>query len=239
MFGKGKHETAGLTRKRLMLAAGSAATVAAVATLAAGITFGLFSATTASQTNQFSAGTVTLTSNTSGACSVGAILPGTSDGPCTLTASYSGIAAYMGLDVLIATKAGNGGINLYNPADSTGDLQITVMDNQGTPVTYVSPTTSFGSATCPSPYYGNGYTCYQLTDLLVSKAAFTSSSSAVTFTTSVTLPSFSATGYQGGKAQIILTAHAVQAANNGSTSSCTAGHECDTFSPGTGAPRWS
>ena len=106
MFGKSRH-TARATKKRLLLAAGSAATVAAVAMLAAGITFGLFSATTASQTKQFSAGTVTLSSDTSGACSVAAMLPGATPRPCTLTATYSGtVSAYMGLDVLIETQAG-------------------------------------------------------------------------------------------------------------------------------------
>ena len=234
MFAKSS-DKARFTRRRLFLAAGSAATVAAAAALAAGITFGIFSATSASQATQFAAGKVTLSSDTSGACNVASILPGSSPTPCTLKATYSGtVPAYMSLDVLVETQSGTGGIKLYNPADPANALQITIKDDQGSPVTYTVPTTA---TLCPLGAPG-GSTCYELDDELVSLAGL-APSTVVTFSTAVSLPTGSATGYQGGKAQIILTAHAVQAANNGSTASCTPGHECDTTSPGAGAPRWS
>ena len=178
---------------------------------------------------------MTLTSDTSGACNVAAMLPGASPTPCTLKATYSGsVSAYMGLDVLIETQAASGGTKLYNPTDSANDLQIAITDNQGSPVTYTVPTTA---TTCPLDRPLR-------LDLLRTRRrarqhAGLAPSTVVTFSTSVTLPTGSATGYQGGKAQIILTAHAVQAGNNGSTASCTAGQECDSTSPGAGAPRWS
>jgi hypothetical protein len=210
------------TSKRLALAAGSAAAIAAVAVLALSATFGFFSATSSAQGNNFSAGTVNLSSNATGACTVAAILPGTSPTPCTLKATYSGsVSAYMGLDVLIETQAGSGGTKLYNPTDSANDLQIAVTDNQGASVTYTVPTTA---TTCPGSA-PSGSTCYGLNDELVNKTAFSGTPS-VTFSTAVTLPTTSATGYQGGKAQIIVTAHAVQSSNNSFVGGCTAGHTC-------------
>ena len=51
-------------KKRFALGAAAVATVGAVATLVAGVTFGLFSATTGpTTTTPFTAGTVTLTSD--------------------------------------------------------------------------------------------------------------------------------------------------------------------------------
>lgn len=210
------------TSKRLALAAGSAAAIAAVAVLALSATFGFFSATSSAQGNNFPAGTVNLSSDATGACTVAAILPGTSPTPCTLKATYSGsVSAYLGLDVLIETQAGSGGTPLYDPTGPAGGLQISVTDNQGTPVTYTVPTTA---TTCPGSAPA-GSTCYGLNDELVNMTAFSGTPS-VTFATAVTLPTSSASGYQGGKAQIIVTAHAVQSGNNNFVGSCTAGHTC-------------
>ena len=212
------------TSKRAALAAGSAATIAAAAVLALSATFGLFSATSPAQANNFAAGTVTLTSDTSGACNVSNMLPGASPSPCTLKATYSGnTSAYLGLDVLIEAQAGSGGTPLYDPTGPTGGLQITVTDNQGAPVTYTVPTTT---TTCPGSA-PSGSTCYELDDEIVNTTAFSGTPS-VTFSTAVTLPSSSASGYQGGSAQIIVTAHAVQSGNNSFASGCTAGQTCGT-----------
>jgi hypothetical protein len=138
------------------------------------------------------------------------------------------VSAFLGLDVLIETQAGSGGTKLYNPTDSANDLQITIADYQGTPVTYTVPTTA---TTCPGSA-PSGSTCYELDDELVNKAAFPVAppNSTVTYTTTVTLPTGSTTGYQGGAAQIILTAHAVQGKNSGSTTTCTAGSRCTSVS---------
>jgi len=212
----------GSTSKRLALAAGSAATIAAVAVLALSATFGLFSATSPAQTNHVSAGAVTLSSNATGACNVSNMLPGASPSPCTLNATYSGsVSAYMGLDVLIETQPGSGGTPLYDPTGPTGGLQVTVTDNQGTPVTYVVPSST---TTCPGSAPSSS-TCYELDDEIVNKTAFSGTSS-VTFSTAATLPATSASSYQGGKAQVIVTAHAVQSRSNNFVSGCSAGNPC-------------
>lgn len=228
MFTKAKTT---LTNRRLQLAAVSVAIVSTATGFSAGASFSLFSATSPRQTEQLNAGSVTLISTALGTCSVSNMLPGSSSTtPCKLKATYGGtVSAYLGLDVLVATKAGNGGTNLYNPGDSSNDLQITITDDQSPSVTYVTPLTSFGSSiSCPSPYNSGGYTCYQITDLLVSKSSFSNASSPVTFSTSVSLPATTTTGYRGGAAAIAVTAHAVQSSNNGSTSTCTPGQVCAT-----------
>jgi hypothetical protein len=83
-----------------------------------------------------------------------------------------------------------------------------------------SPTTCPGGAPA-------GSTCYELDDELVSTSAFTNTSPTVAFTTSVSLPPTTTTGYRGGSAQILLTAHAAQFSNNAATG-CTVGAPCTT-----------
>lgn len=232
--GTGTRPEARLNKKRMAATLAAVVALSGGAALATSVTLGFFSAATATQTNQFSAGTVTLTSNVSGACQVSGLLPGSSGSPCTLQVAYSGsVPAYLGLDVLVATSTGGTGtLPLYNPSDPTNDLQVSVFDNQTAPVAFVQPApsaTNFGPplVNCPSPY-GSGYTCYQLTDLLVSISPFTNGQGD-TFTTSVSVPTTSATGYQGGTASIVLLAHAVQAGNQ-SLGSCAAGSPCTTVS---------
>jgi hypothetical protein len=221
--------------KRLIAVVGSVVAVSMVASFAAAVTFGFFDATTTAQTSKLSAGTVTLTSDTSGACNVANMLPGSSE-TCALKVTYSGtVPAYLGLDVLIATKPGSPGtLPLYDPNDVTNsDLQVTVVDNQSTTVTYVQPSTSFGQplSTCPGQYSSGSYTCYQLSDLLASTSPFTNNTSGSpsdVFTTFVIVPTSSLSGYQGGTASVVLLAHAVQAANQ-SLGSCSAGSPCSSI----------
>lgn len=107
-------------RKRMALGAGAVATVGAVATLVAGVTFGLFTSTPASETNNFSSGTVTLASDATGVCNVSNIVPGDS-GTCTFVATYSGSApAFIGLD----TVATDGGL-----LTGTDHLALSIADN--------------------------------------------------------------------------------------------------------------
>jgi hypothetical protein len=221
-------------RRRLLLRAGIAVASAAVVLGTVQVVLARFSSTQSSTTSTFSSGSVTLSTTALNTCSVTNLLPNSSPAPCTLKATYSGsVPAYLGLDVLIATKSGSpGNTALYNPSDSTNDLQVTVTDNQGTPVTYVTPSTSFGAAlaTCPAGSgFDSSYTCYRLLNLLVNATGITSAASPVTFTTSTTLPSTNPTGYQGGTAAIALTVHAVQAGNQ-SLSGCTVGHTCSVVS---------
>ena len=158
---------------------------------------------------------MSLGSSTNGSCGVSAAdqLPDGSPHTCTLTVGYGGDKpAYLGLDVLIATKSGAGGTELYNPSDYLNDIQVKVKDNQGSAVTYVDPAipTDFGAPfACPTPYSTDGYTtCYRLSDLLVRTSPFSSGS--VAFTSTLSIPTSSTSDYQGGAAEIVVTAHATQ-----------------------------
>jgi predicted ribosomally synthesized peptide with SipW-like signal peptide len=203
-----------LTRRRLLGASGFAAGALALACLVTGSTFGLFSASATGGHNSFTAGTVTLANGAVANCPVSNLLPGSAPGACSFTATYSGpAAAYLAANVLIETQAGAGGTRLYNPADPANDLQVTVTSSSPS-VTYAVPASA---TTCPAGAPA-GSSCYELDNELVSTSAVTGA--AVTFSVSVSLPTNSATGYQGGTAQVILTTHAVQSKNN--TLSCSA-----------------
>ena len=187
---------------------------AALSGMATAMTFGLFSAEgPAHSPSTVSAGTVTLTNGSIANCPVSNLLPtGTAATACTFTATYSGVAAYVAVDVLIETQAATGGTNLYNPSDSANDLQVKISSTTPS-VTYTDPTTS---TSCPASA-SVGSTCYELDDELVSTSALTSGP--ITFSVSFKLPTSSPSSYQGGAAQVALTTHAVQADNN--TLSCT------------------
>lgn len=221
-----RHAKRNLRRGPLFIVAGSIAAVAAASSLAGGFTYARLSATTPTQSNKVSAGTVTLASDTSGACGVTGMVPGGAASQCTLKATYSGsVSAYLGLDVLVATKAGSGGTALYTPSvNPTTDLQIAITDNESpTATTFTVPTVG---TSCPAtgPYM-TGYTCYQLDDELVSATPFTSSSGPDTLITTVSLPATNPSGDQGGTAAVVLTVHAVQSANQ-TLGTCTAGNPC-------------
>lgn len=212
-----------LRQRRVLMAGALLLALGSFVTLATGITFGLFSSAPSPETNQFTAGTVSLTTSATGACDAVTLAPGDSPTPCTFQATYSGsLSAYLALDVLVETQAGSGGTPLYNPSGTDG-LTVSVSDNQTSPVTYTMPTTP---TSCPSGAPA-GSTCYELADELVGTGAFTNGFS-VTFTTTTSLPLAAGNGYQGGGAEVILTAHAVQAANNplACTSTPTAGQSC-------------
>ncbi len=213
-------------RSRLLRAAGFALSVAAVAALVTGTSYGFFSTTSPTRSNTFTAGKVTQTNDLTGACSVSNMLPNGTPTSCTLKTTYAGNApGYLGLDVLIETQAGAGGTKLYNPSDSANDLQISIASTSPTVAAYTIPTTP---TACPgTPPAGS--TCYRAYHQFVSTTPFTGSSPQVTFTTTLSLPTTSTTGYQGGTAQIILTAHATQSGNN-VHSGCTAGQACNTVS---------
>jgi hypothetical protein len=199
--------------------------------LVTGTTFGRFRASETGGTNSFTAGTVTLTNSAIANCPATNVLPNNTSTACTFTATYSGpTPAYLAADVLIETQAGSGGTKLYNPGDSSNDLQVTITSSTPS-VTYTVPTTP---TTCPGGA-PSGSTCYEFDNELVSTTAFTSA--AVTFSVSVKIPATSGTGYQGGAAQIILATHAVQSKNN--TLSCSATPAAGSPCTPSGSFKWS
>jgi hypothetical protein len=209
--------------KPLLTTAAVAMTLFAVATVGTRTTLSLLSSNSPVQNSGLAAGTVTLASDASSACTVPSMLPGSSALPCSLTARYSGITpAYLALDVLVETQAGNGGNTLYAPSDPTHDLQVAI-SSLAPSVSYTVPTTP---TVCPgsAPF---GSTCYELDDEMISLAPFNSTSDPVTIQTTVSLPANMTPGYRGGQAQILLTAHATQSSNN-NAAGCAAGVTCST-----------
>jgi hypothetical protein len=226
-----------LTKKRLLLTAGFIATVGSGVALVAGVTFGFFSATTPTQTNTFAAGTVSLTQSAVTSCNIAHVQPGDS-GSCHFTVAYTGNVsdgAWLGVDLGITGTAGtpvqayapgNGGVTpaaapgLY---DSTvNGLQVTISDNQTTPVAYMSGTSWNGANTG----YASGAS---IADLLVNPAAFTAPTS-MTFTISWSLPTSANNSYDNATTALTMIVHAVQAGNNGSTTGCLAGDTCSGIS---------
>jgi hypothetical protein len=226
-------------RKRLALAGGAITVVGAVATLVAGFTFGLFSATESGGTNSFTAGTVTVTTANpaSVTCTITTMVPGdssagfsggytnTGDTTCTYNVEYTGSAsAWLGVDMAVS----NGGTPLFSSGSATG-IQFQLED--GTSTTYVSSSASNTGDTGDTTYDAQGGTATALpatgiSDLLVSKTAATNGM-AVDFSLDYGLPLDSGNAYQGGSVTVTLTFHAVQSKNNPLPSACAAGQQCN------------
>jgi hypothetical protein len=202
-----------LGKKRLLIGASAISGFSAGAMLLAGTTFGFFSAATNPQSNSFTAGTVTLSTPVSVPCTITNLVPGdqtsgyTPANPnqtnaavaqCTFSVNYTGsVPAFIGLD--LATS----GTGLY---DSTSNgLQFQIKDNNG------------GT-------YATGGVLNGGSNLFV--ASDPGGTTAHSFTVDYALPSSAPNSYQGLNTTLTLTVHAVQAANNGSASGCTAGHVC-------------
>jgi hypothetical protein len=201
-------------KKRLALLAGSATTVAAVATLVAGTTFGLFSSTQAGSANTFATGTVTVGNPVSTVCAVTNMVPGDdsagytpqltgiTDGTfaaCKFSVKYSGSApAYIGLST---AQSGNLPL-LWQVAQSATDVSQ--------PGAFANGSGVINSNSAASPLYvatdaGGDNTVY-------------------TFWVDYALPSTYTTQVNTG-ASLTLTVEAVQSGNNGD-GTCTVGAQC-------------
>jgi len=123
-----------------VLAAAAIASIGSAATLATGLTSGLFSASATSGGNVFTAGTVTLAAGSpaSVTCTISDMVPGDSsagapiggkaDTTCTYNVKYTGSAtAWLGVDIAVT----NGGTPMYD-GTATG-LQLYL--NDATPTT--------------------------------------------------------------------------------------------------------
>jgi Camelysin metallo-endopeptidase len=212
-------------KRRLALGAAATTTVGAVATLVAGVTFGLFSATQTSGANTFTAGTVTVGAGSpaSVTCTVSNMVPGDSssgaaagskaDTPCTYNVKYTGSAsAWLAVDVAVS----NGSTVLYDGTAS--GLQLYLKDGSNS---YVNGTTfaqqGGGSASLPAGTTSN---------LLVSTSP-AANGTAVNFSLDYALAAAAGNGYQGGSTTVTLTFHAVQSGNNAPPSGCAAGQQCN------------
>jgi hypothetical protein len=222
-------------KRRLVIIGAAAATIGAAATLAGGITFGLFSASGSGGANTFTGGTVSVGAGTpvSVVCTITNIVPGDSSTgapigakaatPCTYNMKYTGSAtAWLGVDVAVS----NGSTALYD-GTATG-LQLYLKD--ATPSTYITST----APTAGTTFVAQGGTATSLpvgttSNLLVSTTP-TATNTAVSFSLNYAVPIATGNVYQGGSATVTLTFHAVQAGNNPLPGACVAGQQCNATS---------
>jgi Camelysin metallo-endopeptidase len=199
-------------KKRITLGSGALATVGAVATLVAGVTFGFFSASQGSSTSNFATGTVSIGSPANTVCSITNMVPGdnsvgyTPDNPnrtnaklahCVFSVTYTGsVPAYIGLSTSLNTGAGT----------LASALQWEISDGVAS---YTSGgTINTNSASNP---------LYVATDAGGSNTVHT-------FTVDYALPD-SVTSQTLTAAALSMTVYAVQQGNNG-TGVCVAGSQC-------------
>ena len=91
-----------LFTKRFALVLGGVIGVGAIAALAIGASFALFSATSPGGSQTFQAGTVSLNSPATGNCAVSNLEPGDT-GTCSFTVDYGGsLPAYIGAEASVA-----------------------------------------------------------------------------------------------------------------------------------------
>lgn len=213
------------SRKRPLTLLGSGlAAFGAVGALTLGTTLSLFSDSDISAANTFVAGTVEVgPDGASTTCTVGQIMPGDSSTdygsgseamtPCTYNVKYTGTAtAWLAVDVLVnggtpnLFTGSNSGLQFLVRADgATGILNGTTYSNAvGSPTTVVAGT--------------------PVTDILVSGTP-AATNDTVRFDIDYLLPLLAPNALQGGTAEITLTFHAVQSANQ-PIGTCVAGRQC-------------
>lgn len=240
------------TRKRLALGAGTITAIGAAATLIAGTTFGLFSATSPAQSGTFTAGTVSLTQTDTITCVIPTtVMPGDSSAnfganggvssTCSKAINYTGSEpAYLAVDVSwsgtaaasVAQPYPSPGTatpkKLYDPSDPTRTIQLQLTDARNTVLLA-------GSNTLGTSYKDASGTATTLPvagapDLLLSSAGgtpFTTTNKTDTLYVDYKLPAGMTNDYQGGTVTLTLTVHAVQAAHNPNAgTTCTVGWTC-------------
>lgn len=243
-------------KKRLALGAGAVATVGAVATLVAGVTFGLFSSTITNGASTFTAGTVTLSNVASTTCTVGNVNPGDSTSgytasmgnnstgsTCTLQYSYSGTSyAWLALDVTYTQTAGSPQVpytqtTAPTAADlidgSANGLQLLVKDSAGSGTTlitghqYTNDANPNALANLPTGNSG-------VNDILLNTSSTSTKSQGGTISLDWFLPNdgVASNAYQAATTTVTLTVHAVQtdndptAGNTSQTAPVTVGNSC-------------
>ncbi len=188
-----------LAGRRLALVAGALGTTAL---LTAASTFGLFSASAGSQTNQFTAGTVTLGSSALATCTITNMAPGDSsqgwagspagnhqDPTCVDKITYTGsLSAWVWIDVTVTSPnpAAPGTPALWDGTPS--GLQLDIADGNRV-------------------YQPN--TTHQLLSAVPVRNGFTD-----TIDVNYLLPLLAPDSYQRGTAVVTIAAEAVQARNN-------------------------
>jgi hypothetical protein len=241
------------SKKKLLVAGASLTTIISVVVLATGATFGLFSATSPSQSGTFTAGTVTLDQTKTITCTVGTLSPGDgsfgsyntesgANAQCSLPFTYTGnVPAYLAVDVTAAGTAGSPVASYGGAAPSaapglfdgsSNGLQLSVKSTGTAANTFISGTQftngSGSAANVTGTCAGNGTetgcsASGTVNDLLIGKFSPTN---AGTITVDYGLPTAANNAYEGASTTITLTVHAVQANNNSTVAACTNGQQC-------------
>lgn len=218
-----------LLTKRLGLVLAGLLGIGAIASLAIGASYALFSSTPGSQQTQFTAGTVTLTKVSTDTCTFDNMNPGDTSPTCSYTVDYTGsVQAFLLLNVSTSSQAGSGGTPLLD-GTATG-LQVNINDAaaaDNAPGTGPNSNQMFsiGSVSCSSPTTCSSSAPDQ--EVLYNSSNthnWVTYGQNATFDVSGYLPLTAGNGYQGGSATVTLTAWAIQVANNdncgGSGSPC-------------------
>jgi hypothetical protein len=233
-------------KKRLLIAASGLTAVATAATMVAGVTFGLFSATETSGNNAFTAGTVTvgLDGSTSVTCTITNTVPGDSSTgfgslsadkqACEYDVKYTGSApAFIAVDVAVTAAtpgspvAPYGGsaplpaVGLYD-GSATG-LQMLVKDGTSTFINGTNYSDQAGAATGLSV---NGSGLGSVANLLASTAAV-NTNAVKHFSLAWGMPTLATNAYQAASSTITLTFHAVQSGNQTLPGTCAAPKQCN------------
>ena len=199
---------------RRMRIAGVAALVAGAAALAGGVAHALLTAN-GSGSGFASTGSVALTVNSAAThtCTYPSLAPGdlTGAATCALSVTYAGsMPAYVSLTVQIQSKAGAGGMALYNGSNTSG-LTLAITDGH---TSFVIPT----GAGVTGGSCATGFTCWTAANDLAATysgsapiLAFASGSTA-TWTVTPVFPRGAGNPFEGGQALVTLTAQAVQGA---------------------------
>jgi len=207
-------------KKRLVIGAGALTTVAAAATLMAGVTFGLFSANSGNQNDTFTAGTLTIGAPVITSCTIPAtVVPGDS-GTCSFKVTTGGSeAANVAIDVAVAPgpsepvasvpQAYNYAPSVNAPASGLYDalsnafgLQVTLSSTDGvTPVSSydLSGLSRFNSST---------------TNLFTAPAVTPGTTETYTLHWSLPVDGGVDNNYQGASSTFTFDVHSVQSANN-------------------------
>jgi len=208
-----------------------ATSLAAVGVLALGVTSALFSATQSNATDTFAAGTVSVGAGTpaSVACNVTNMMPGDSANgfgsgseslvACSYKVKYTGTAgAWLAVDAAIS----GGTTNLFT-GTATG-LQFKISVNGATAM--VNGTT-YKTAAGVDTTIASGT---PVTNLLINTTA-AAQNAEYSIDVVYALPIAAANALQGGTANLGLTFHAAQSANN-PIGSCVANRQCSTVTWG-------
>jgi len=221
-------------KRRLLLAAGTLATVGAVVALVFGVTFGLFSATSDATQSTFASGTVSIgTPVTDTSCTISDMVPGdestgysgagitgntqaTKDASCEFKVTYTGsVPAFIGI------KLTSGGTGLYSSSDSNS-LRFEISDGAH-------------SYTTSGNLNADGTILYVATD------AGGVSGGTYDFTVDYGLPTAADNTYQDLTASLDMTVYAVQSGNNGyaTTDGTSGGTACTVGQTCAGITSWS